>query len=429
MKIEIPSNVQFIIDTFYNNGFEAFIVGGCIRDSLLGLIPKDYDIATSALPEETIQLFEKTIPTGLQHGTVTVVLENEGFEVTTYRTESTYLNNRCPESVNFVKNIKEDLSRRDFTINSFAYNHKEGLLDFFNGQEDLKNKIIRSVGDSNTRFNEDALRMLRAIRFSSQLNFSIEENTFDSITKNSALISNISYERIRDELSKMLSSDNPKFGIELLLNSGLLLTIIPEFKDCIDFNHNLSILDNTPNIFPVRLAALLYNIGIPNCFSIDNRIEHFYMYHKKNISLCEKILTRLRFDNKTIKDTLILIKEYISILETPSSYEVKQLINRVGVDNIMNLFYLQESYIHSLVDFNLNIHKINKTKELALYILNSNEPLSVKDLDLTGNDLIYELKIKPGKEIGILLSQLLDIVLKQPELNKKELLLNLIPRL
>ncbi|MGL4874207.1 MAG: CCA tRNA nucleotidyltransferase [Clostridium sp.] len=415
MNFKIPSNVQFIIDTLYNKGFEAFIVGGCIRDSLLGLTPKDYDIATSALPEEVMSLFKRTIPTGLQHGTVTVILEKESFELTTYRTESTYVNNRRPESVSFVKNIKDDLSRRDFTINAFAYNSKEGLLDFFNGLDDLKNKTIRSVGDSNIRFNEDALRMLRAIRFSSQLNFNIAESTFDNITKNSSLISNISYERIRDEFCKILSSNNPKFGIELLLSSGLLLNIIPEFKNCTDVNHNLSVLDKTPNILPVRLSSLFYNIG-------DSSSQ-------KSISLCEEILVRLRFDNKTIRDTLILIKEHMSILENPSPLKVKYLINRVGLDNIMNLFYLQESTVNSLIDFGMEIDKINKTKELALSILNSNEPLSIKDLDLTGNDLMSELKIKPGKEIGILLAKLLDIVLEKPDLNKKEILLSLIPKL
>ena len=178
MFINIPNNVQFIIDTFYNNNYEAFMVGGCVRDCLLGLTPKDYDITTSALPNITESLFEKTIPTGIKHGTVTVVLDNENLEVTTYRTEGNYLDNRHPESVEFVSNIKEDLSRRDFTVNALAYNHKEGLIDYFNGIDDIKNKIIKAVGDPNKRFQEDALRMLRAIRFSCQLGFKIDELTY-----------------------------------------------------------------------------------------------------------------------------------------------------------------------------------------------------------------------------------------------------------
>ena len=198
MNINIPKNVKFIIDTYYNNNYEAFMVGGCVRDSLLGLKPKDFDITTSALPEITENLFTKTIPTGIKHGTVTVVIDKENFEVTTYRTEENYIDNRRPEKVEFVKDLKEDLSRRDFTINAFAYNDKEGLIDYFNGMDDLKNKVIRAVGDPNKRFNEDALRMLRAIRFSAQLGFSIESKTYDAIKDNVQLIKNKSNERIRE---------------------------------------------------------------------------------------------------------------------------------------------------------------------------------------------------------------------------------------
>ena len=184
MLINIPNNVQFIIDTFYKNNYEAFMVGGCVRDCLLGLTPKDYDITTSALPNITESLFEKTIPTGIKHGTITVVLDNENLEVTTYRTEGNYLDNRHPESVEFVSNIKEDLSRRDFTVNALAYNNKEGLIDYFNGIDDIKNKTIKAVGDPNKRFQEDALRMLRAIRFSCQLAFKIDDSTYAAIKSN-----------------------------------------------------------------------------------------------------------------------------------------------------------------------------------------------------------------------------------------------------
>ena len=196
MNINIPNKVKYIIDTFYKNNYEAYMVGGCVRDCILGLSPKDYDITTSATPEITQSLFKKTIPTGLDHGTVTVVIEHEGFEVTTYRTEGKYIDNRRPESVSFVSDIKEDLSRRDFTINAFAYNEQSGLVDYFDGLNDLNNKIIRAVGEPNARFQEDALRMLRAIRFSSQLDFSIEDKTLSAIKENCDLIKNISVERI-----------------------------------------------------------------------------------------------------------------------------------------------------------------------------------------------------------------------------------------
>ncbi|MGL5650086.1 MAG: CCA tRNA nucleotidyltransferase [Clostridium sp.] len=406
MKIYIPDKVQFIIDTFYKNGFEAFIVGGCIRDTLLGVEPRDYDIATSCLPEDTIKLFNKTIPTGLKHGTITVVIDKENFEITTYRTESTYLNNRRPESVNFVKNIKEDLSRRDFTINAFAYNSKEGLLDFFNGQQDLNNKIIRSVGDSNIRFNEDALRMLRAIRFSSQLNFNIENNTFNNIIKNKDLISNISFERIRDELSKILTSNNPEKGLLNLLNSGLLLKILPEFKNVTNDNLKkaFSLVQNTPNLLVVKLSALLYNF--------DN-------------NLVKALLTRLRFENKIIKEVLILTKEALNIIKNPTSPTVKRFINHISLEYMKDLFSLQNTIILTFQNSNELLNNLDKTKEIYEYILLSKEPLSIKDLNITGKDLIKDLNITPGKKVGEILNSLLELVLDNPSLNTSNILLKI----
>lgn len=436
MNFNIPAKVQFIIDTFYNNGFEAFLVGGCIRDYLLNKTPKDYDIATSATPDQTISLFEKTIPTGLQHGTVTVVIENENFEVTTYRTESEYIDNRHPEKVEFVKNIKEDLSRRDFTINAFAYNHKKGLLDFFEGKSDLKNKIIRAVGNSNIRFNEDALRMLRAIRFSSQLDFDISKDTLSNIEKNNLLINNISFERIRDEISKILISNNPRKGLILLKNTGLLTNIIPEFKDTFSFDqknphhfedvfeHSLSVLEKTPSILTVRLAALLHDIGKPNCFNLDEKgIGHFYGHNIRSEEISRKILNRLRFDNKTIKETLKLIREHMNVLDNPNNSNIKRLINRVGLDSIENLYSLQEADILSLKDPSVAIHKIVKMREVTNNILIAKEPLSLKDLAITGNDLINELGLSKGKIIGDVLKKLFNIILDYPDLNNKKDLL------
>lgn len=436
MNFNIPAKVQFIIDTFYNNGFEAFLVGGCIRDYLLNKTPKDYDIATSATPDQTISLFEKTIPTGLQHGTVTVVIENENFEVTTYRTESEYIDNRHPEKVEFVKNIKEDLSRRDFTINAFAYNHKKGLLDFFEGKSDLKNKIIRAVGNSDIRFNEDALRMLRAIRFSSQLDFDIAKDTLSNIEKNNLLINNISFERIRDEISKILISNNPRKGLILLKNTELLTNIIPEFKDTFSFDqknphhfedvfeHSLSVVEKTPSILTVRLAALLHDIGKPSCFNLDEKgIGHFYGHNTKSEEISRKILNRLRFDNKTIKETLKLIREHMNVLDNPNNSNIKRLITRVGLDSIENLYSLQEADILSLKDPSVATHKIVKMREVTNNILIAKEPLSLKDLAITGNDLINELELSKGKIIGDVLKKLFNIILDYPDLNNKKDLL------
>ncbi|MDQ0151248.1 CCA tRNA nucleotidyltransferase [Eubacterium multiforme] len=436
MKINIPIPVKFIIENFYNNGYEAYMVGGCIRDSLLSKNPKDYDIATSAPPSITESLFEKTIPTGIKHGTITVLINNEPFEVTTYRTEGTYKDNRHPEEVSFVTNIKDDLSRRDFTINAFAYNDKEGLKDYFNGIEDLKNKIIRTVGDSNTRFNEDALRMLRAIRFSSQLGFSIEEKTLNAIIRNKSLIKNISLERIRDELSKILLSDNPRKGFLLLKECGILDIIIPELTPSIDFNqrnkyhhedvfnHSLSVLENTPKDLTLRLAALFHDIGKPECFFLDEKGNgRFFGHNNVSSDITKKILKRLRFDNKTIKNVSLLIKEHMNVLDNPSDAAIKRLINRVSLENINLLFSLQEADIKSLKDSITPLNKLNIMKDKANKIINSKEPLSVKDLSIDGSDLINNLSITPGKIIGDTLNHLFKLVLENPKLNNKDYLL------
>lgn len=436
MNIFVPQNVDFIIDKFYKNNYEAFMVGGCIRDALLNKQPKDYDIATSAKPEETIKLFEKTIPTGLQHGTVTILIDKDQFEVTTYRKDGDYKDNRHPDNVIFVSNIKDDLSRRDFTINAFAYNKKEGLKDFFNGKEDLKNKLIRSVGDPDRRFNEDALRMLRAIRFSSQLDFNIENKTLKSIAKNKDLIKNISIERIRDELCKILISNNPKKGLSLLKELGLIDYILPEILPCIDFKQNnpyhnedvfshiLSVVENTPNNLIIRLSALFHDIGKPECFFLDDKgFGRFYRHDIKGEEITKKTLKRLRFDNKTINIVSKLVREHMHVLDSPSPNAIRRLISRVGQDNINLLFDLQEADIKSLSIKDEPLAKLYAMKSKATEILNSKNPLSVKDLDINGKILILKLNLKPGKNIGKTLNHLLDMVIENPDLNTEAILL------
>lgn len=430
MNITIPGNVKYIIDEFYKNNYEAFMVGGCIRDALLCKTPKDYDIATSAKPEITEKLFEKTIPTGIKHGTVTVLIANEPYEVTTYRTEGEYKDNRRPDEVYFVSDIKEDLSRRDFTINAFAYNSREGLKDFFGGMNDLNNKLIRSVGDANKRFNEDALRMLRAIRFSTQLNFDIEENTLNAITDNKDLIKNISAERIRDELCKILISKNVRKGLNLLKECGLLQIIIPEIVPSIGFdqknmhhfedvfNHTLSVIEKCPEDLNIRLAALLHDIGKPDVFFLDdNGNGRFFGHNTKSEKIARDILNRLRFDNKTIKTVCILVREHMNVLDNASNLAIKRLINRVSKENIYSLLALQKADILSLKDPSVALYKVSDMKNKIDNIINSNTPLTVKDLAIDGGKLIKELQIKPGKLVGDILNHLLELVLKNPELN------------
>ena len=306
----------------------AYIVGGSVRDFKIGISePKDYDITTNALPEEIIKIFDKTIPTGIQHGTVTVMINGQGYEVTTYRIDGEYLDNRRPEGVTFVSNLKEDLARRDFTINALAFNEENGLIDYFGGIEDLNSKIIRAVGEPNKRFQEDALRMLRAIRFAARLDFHIEEKTLNGIKTNCNLILNVSNERIRDELCKILISDNPSKALRLLEETKILALILPELQAAVGFNqqnphhdkdifeHILAVVENCPAKLNLRVAGLLHDIAKPQCFTIDKEgIGHFYGHDRKGAVLSEQILRRLKFDNESISKISTLVKEHMNVL-------------------------------------------------------------------------------------------------------------------
>lgn len=441
MKIFVPKEVNFIIDTFYKNKYEAYMVGGCVRDSILGFTPKDYDITTSAKPDDTISLFKKTIPTGLKHGTVTVLINDNPYEVTTFRTDGNYLDNRRPSSVNFVTDIKEDLSRRDFTINALAYNEITGLIDYSNGINDIKNKIIKCVGNPDKRFKEDALRMLRAIRFSCQLSFSIDKNTLNAIKNNYTLISNISNERIRDELCKILVSPNPSKGLELLEDTKLLEIILPDINSLVDFspkctNHNrnvfshtLKVINNTESNLILRLSALFHDIGKINTLtSFNNGSFYGFPGHCLEGSIMtKKILSNLRFDNNTIKIVCKLIEHHLvlNVNNMPTKYEIKKLINDVGKDNIHLLFELQRADINSLDNPKPFLKKVNYAETLVNDILQNNEPITIKDLKVTGEDLITILNLKPGKVIGDTLNYLLDRILAEPNLNSRESLLDL----
>lgn len=437
--IKIDAGANKIIDKLQDCGYEAYAVGGCIRDSLLGRIPKDWDICTDALPEQILEVFKghKTIPTGLQHGTVTVMLNNIGYEITTYRIDGKYLDNRHPEMVTFTSHIDDDLSRRDFTINAIAYNQINGLVDPFDGNIDLANKTIRAVGDANERFQEDALRMMRAIRFACQLGLDICPSTKYGIIQNKELINNVSKERIRDELCKILISNQPSRGIILLKETGLLQEVLPEVQRLVNFDqrnpnhdknvfdHTMAVLNHTSNNLIVRLSALLHDIGKPDTFSIDDRgIGHFYHHHVEGEIIAEQILRRLKFDNETIKSVCILVREHMSRYSKLRCKSIKKFINRVGVKNLDNLFELQIADISGSKaphDFS-NVYEM---KEKVEEILNQEQPLAIKDLTINGYDLM-KMGIKPGKKMGEILNYLLEQVLESPELNTKEQLLKII---
>ncbi|AMN34247.1 CCA tRNA nucleotidyltransferase (plasmid) [Clostridium perfringens] len=414
--MKLPNNVQYILEKFNSNGFEAFIVGGCVRDSLLNKKPQDYDITTNAFPEKIEELFDKTIPTGIKHGTVTVLIDKNPYEVTTYRVDGEYLNNRKPKDVKFVSNIEEDLSRRDFTINAMAYSPYLGFKDCFNGKEDLKNKLIRCVGDPDKRFSEDALRMLRAIRFSCQLNFKIEKLTAESIRKNFKLIKNISMERIQSEFTKIILSNDPDKGLMLLRKLGFSDFLIEEFKslkliNCYDVYDDIhdtyGLINSLPKKLHVRLAGLFYKV-----FNSENAVEK-----------CRTILKKLKYDNNTINDTCNLVENINNISCNMTRKKLKLLINSVGTENIFDLLDLQKSYLSYMDEYDTECIDILKNR--VSDILASKEPLFIKDLAITGNDLITELNFKPGKNIGVILNFLLENVMQTPELNNKEDLLNL----
>jgi tRNA nucleotidyltransferase (CCA-adding enzyme) len=436
MKIILPESVNFIISTLQKNGFEAYAVGGCIRDSILNKIPKDWDITTSASPKDIINLFNKTVPTGLKHGTVTVLIDKIQYEVTTFRIDGKYTDNRHPDDVVFTTSLYEDLKRRDFTMNALAFNYIDGLIDPFNGKTDILNGVVRCVGTPDLRFREDALRLLRAIRFSCELNFKIDKPTFDSITRNFTLIKKISIERVRDEFSKILLSKTPSSGIRLLNKANLLNSIMPELSLCIGFDqhnphhdkdvfdHTMLVLDNTKETLILRLAGLLHDIGKPECFTLDIKgIGHFYNHYKVSFEISKEILGRLKYDNYTTETTCMLIYEHMIVGNKMKDASVKRFVSRVGVPNLPLLFNLLEADLKGHKpphDFS----RIQSLKASIYEILEKNEPFSLKQLAINGSDLI-DLGYVKGPKIGFVLDELLELVLQTPNLNTRESLLDI----
>ena len=437
MKIILPEKVKFIIDTIMEAGYEAYAVGGCIRDSILGRVPDDWDITTSAKPEQVKELFRRTIDTGIEHGTVTVMLEKEGFEVTTYRIDGEYEDSRHPKEVVFTANLVEDLKRRDFTINAMAYNEQTGLVDIFGGMQDIERKMIRCVGNAEERFTEDALRMMRAIRFSAQLGYEIEEGTKAAITKLAGNLRNISAERIQVELVKLLVSPNPDY-LRTAYETGVTKVILPEFDACMEtpqvhphhcYNvgeHTLCAIKTVAPLKELRLTMLFHDFGKPAALTIDeDGITHFYGHEKISADLAGKVLKRLRFDNDTLRKVVRLV-EYHDYGNNvfPDKRFIRRTINKIGEEIFPYTYEVKRADILS----QSNYHREDKLKALdvskVLYqeILEEAQCVSLKTLAVTGSDLIAH-GMKPGKELGETLQTLLDHVLDHPQDNQKEILL------
>lgn len=425
MKFDIPAPVLFILQELYNYGYEAYIVGGCVRDKLLNREPHDYDICTSATPDEIIKTFpnEEIIPTGLKHGTVTIIANGEPIEVTTFRIDGEYSDNRRPDKVEFTTNLIEDLKRRDFTINAMAYSPFTDLIDPFNGQEDLKNKIIRCVGNPNDRFEEDALRILRAMRFASVYNFSIDNKTAKSIHQNKDRLLNIAAERIQSELCKMLTG---KGILNILLEySDTMAIIIPELKPCIGFNqnnrfHEFTIYDhiahavsNCKTIDPVvNVSLLLHDIGKPCCYTEDHNGGHFYGHGVYSHDLAEKALTRLRFDNKSRNDILELVLYHDAVIE-PTPKTVRKWLNKIGEKQFMRLLDIRMADIlaHKKDTQNSRIDRCIALGIIANEIIEQNQCFKLNDLVINGYDIMNLCDIKEGKDVGYILNNVLDAII------------------
>lgn len=412
-RITIPNAAELIINRLEEHGFEAYVVGGCVRDSIMGITPHDWDICTSALPEQIIKVFSdmKVIPTGLKHGTVTVVIDGVEFEITTYRIDGEYTDNRHPEAVEFVKDLKLDLMRRDFTINALAYNHKSGIIDYFNGVEDIHNKVIRCVGNPNDRFSEDALRIMRAIRFATRFGFEIEHETRNSLFTHQALLRNISVERINSELTKTLQHITFETNVGLLVDMMTLLTeVIPEFSNCNIQDIGIRLLRSISDI-EVRLA-LLFDFEDKDLENVLYRLR-FSNYLFKSVTTIVKYGRRIMND----RNQLEIIKESISCnkYDKTDYYEVR-LLHDIG----HKLSTWSILYTYSFFDKDDNDGQ-DVMRALFLKTIRCTVPYQLADLQVKGNDLIslgYT-----GKEIGNVLNTLLDMVMRQTIPNDRDKLI------
>lgn len=420
-----------VMDTLQKSGYEIYLVGGFVRDSIMGKNADDADFATNATPDEMLSVFKdfRTLTTGLKHGTVTVIINHQPFEITTYRTEKGYSDCRHPDEVAFAEKIEDDLSRRDFTVNSIAYNPSVGYIDPFGGKEDIAKRIIRCVGDPETRFTEDALRILRGLRFSSVLSFTIDEETEKAMFKCKSLLNNISKERVFIELSKMLCGRNIK---EVLLKySEILSVVLPEIKDMKGFEqhnfhhiydvlgHTAVVVESAPPLPHLRFSALLHDCGKPDCFSIDkDGVGHFYSHASISAEKAEKALLRLKSDNKTKDKVVKLIKLHDAPIEE-NEVVIKKKLSKYGEELFFDLIELKRADTKGLApEFHSREEHFDKLEGIAKKVLSEKPCFTLKSLSINGNDLA-ELGFK-GREIGEKLKLLLNAVMENKVENNKE---------
>ncbi len=433
--MQLPDSVEKIIHTLETAGYEAYAVGGCVRDALLGLTPDDWDITTSAEPEEVKALFSRTIDTGIKHGTVTVRLNGKSFEVTTYRIDGKYEDGRHPEEVTFTKSLEEDLKRRDFTINAMAVNDRTGIVDLFGGQEDLKAGIIRCVGDPMERFSEDALRMMRAVRFAAKLDFSIEEETKKSISILKDNLRKVSAERIQVELTKLITSNHPEM-MRTLYETGLTSVFFPEWDKAMVCGqntkhhcytvgeHTIEVMKHVRNDKVMRLAALLHDIGKPGMKRTDKKgHDHFQGHPQLSDIMAERILRRLKYDNDTIKKVCMLVR-YHDERPALNPRSIRRCMREMNLD-FDDLFELKRADIAGQSDYmhEEKLAAVDKFEKLYHENLESGNCTDKKQLAVNGGDLI-KAGVDKGPEMGRVMEKLLDDVIDEPSANTKETLLS-----
>ena len=438
MKIQLPEKVNTIIQTLQEHGYEAYAVGGCVRDSLLGREPGDWDITTSASPDETKKLFARTVDTGIEHGTVTVLLGKEGFEVTTYRIDGKYEDSRHPTEVIFTRNLREDLLRRDFTINAMAYNDTEGIVDIFGGMDDLKRKIIRCVGNARERFGEDALRIMRGVRFAAQLGFSLEKETKEAMAELAPTLEKISAERIQTELVKLLVSNSPEL-IREAYHLGITAVILPEFDEMMQTGqetkyhrydvgeHTVQAVCNVPPDKVLRLTMLLHDVAKPEMKTVDaDGTAHFKGHDIRGEQKAKEILRRLKFDNDTIHKVTKLVRWHDYRMPAEKK-NVRKAMSKISAELFPMYLLVKRADIlaHSMYRREEELENLSGLQKCYEEIVADHECVSLKQLAVTGTDLIG-IGMKPGKQIGEVLNELLRIVLEYPEFNNKEHLLRFV---
>lgn len=402
VRIALPKDVKHIIDVLMENGYEAYAVGGCVRDSILGRVPGDWDITTSALPMQVKGLFRRTVDTGIQHGTVTVMLGRNGYEVTTYRIDGKYEDSRHPESVEFTPKLEEDLKRRDFTINAMAYNDEHGIVDIFDGVGDLQRKIIRCVGNAHDRFDEDALRILRAVRFSAQLGFGIEENTARAAKELAVNLKKISSERIHTEFNKMLKSPHPDY-FSVADAIGIMEIVLPEYHvmSAEDKAFVGALAKECACQLPERYAAMLFMSG---GYSEEDPAD-----------TAKRVLKRLKLDNDTINTASMLLR--FGMLEiTDDESRIRHIIYETGDKNILRILDFRAAYEKCIGN---DITDVRRMYDICNMIFERGDCVSLKNLAITGKELIA-MGVPAGRQMGEILNSLLMLVLDNPQLNDRE---------